>query len=103
MRISDWNSDVGSSDLDGIELFPARLALGERHVHRGPDRARDLSAIVRVNEQRIGELLGRAREAREDEYARIFGILRRDIFLGDEVHPVAKRGDRKSTRLNSSH
>src|SRR3546814_3681587 len=50
-------------------------------------------SIVRIDEQRIGELLGRAREAREDEHARILGILRRDIFLGDEVHPVAKRGD----------
>src|SRR3546814_4372281 len=57
---------IGVAD-DGIELFPSRLALGERHVHRGPDRARDLSAIVRVNEQRIGELLGRAREARRSE------------------------------------
>src|SRR3546814_14340320 len=97
MRISDWSSDVCSSDLrargrgtrllrlrqgrilherrqeiigpadhigvadDGIELFPSRLALGERHVHRGPARARDLSALVRVTEQQIGRETGRER------------------------------------------
>ena len=80
---------IGVAD-DGIELFPSRLALGERHVHRGPDRAGDFAAVVRIDEQRIGQLFGRARETRENEYARIFGILRGDIFLRDGMNLVAK-------------
>ena len=32
-----------------------------------------------------------AREARQNEHAGIFGILRGDVLLRDEVHSVAKR------------
>src|SRR3546814_11433331 len=81
---------------------------------------RSFFGAVRIDQNRPPELQRRAREAREDEHARILRILRRDIFLGDEVHPVAQRRhqadlrgavdarqlvapDRKSTRLNSSH
>src|SRR3546814_12130903 len=52
---------------------------------------RSFFGAVRIDQNRPPELQRRAREAREDEHARILRILRRDIFLVDEVHPVAQR------------
>ena len=51
----------------------------------------DLARIVRVDDERSGQARRGAGEARQDEHAGIFRILRRDIFLGDQVHAVAKR------------
>ena len=48
---------------------------------------------VGIDQQSVGEFLGGAGEARQHQHARIFGILRRDVFLGDEVHAVAHRRD----------
>src|SRR3546814_21138876 len=36
---------------DGVELFPARAPLFDRHVKRGPQRARDVLGAVRIEEQ----------------------------------------------------
>src|SRR3546814_6655856 len=122
MRISDWSSDVCSSDLnatndwggrarltlqrgdeivgpaddvavahDDVQRLPARLAFAQRHVERGPQCAGDLFVIERIDEQRFGHLLGGAGEAREDEDAGVFRVLRGDIFIGDQIHAVADR------------
>jgi hypothetical protein len=56
---------------------------------RAPDGRRDTVGIVRIDQQRRSAFVSRAGEPREDEHARIVGILRGDIFLGDEVHPIA--------------
>src|SRR3546814_20074674 len=50
-----------------------------------------LFVIERIDEQRFGHLLGGAGEAREDEDAGVFRVLRGDIFLGDQIHAVADR------------
>src|ERR1700755_92586 len=34
--------------------------------------------------------MSRAGETRQDKYARVIGILRGDIFLGNEIHTVAQ-------------
>jgi hypothetical protein len=54
------------------------------------DRVADLLLAVRIDQQRVLQLQRRAGEAGEDEDAGILRVLRRDIFLGDEVHAVAQ-------------
>src|SRR3546814_10495261 len=98
MRISDWSSDVCSSDL---------VALTQRtvfvHEELGHDEQRDaLDAIGRVGglrEHQVDDIVGQVMLARRDE----------DLGAGDRMAAVAVRHragtdqDRKSTRLNSSH
>src|SRR3546814_1130787 len=123
MRISDWSSDVCSSDL-GAEWPHGRLIDRRRHLFRMPrhqqeafsflGQAADLTAIMDrfphdktvVAEQR-DDLIEEMPAARHDK---------RHVFeyeeLGQIVFPRLKRQpdgtngqpiDRKSTRLNSSH
>ena len=64
--------------------------LGQRHFQCALQRRCHGLAIVRIDDQRSGEFRSRAGELREDEHSRILPILRRDIFLGDEVHALPK-------------
>src|SRR3546814_5822342 len=105
MRISDWSSDVCSSDLDGAPRF--QIADGVE------DAAADL-AIGRAGA--IGAMLlkgadGQAEEARGFLCAQ---QARRQVRIRADGHGISLRfvrqaavaataGDRKSTRLNSSH
>src|SRR3546814_10566473 len=117
MRISDWSSDVCSSDLDGQIYLPRGPVIGGENAFGTQGRAKARRSVG------------------EDEFARI-GILpqevvaRDDIFLVRQVLAVEAdrpfvvvggpddagvpervaglvehrcRQDRKSTRLNSSH
>src|SRR3546814_10192628 len=100
MRISDWSSDVCSSDLSRIgagadAIYQVGGAVGEilglRIVHAAGNAA--LEHMV----QKIG--LGRAVGAAVDDAIHL-------SLLKEPPHRltiVARRGDRKSTRLNSSH
>jgi hypothetical protein len=58
-------------------------------VHAG----RDSLGVVRVHDQRIGQLLGRAGEAGQDEHARVRRVLGGDELLRDQIHTVAERRD----------
>src|SRR3546814_5524133 len=114
MRISDWSSDVCSSDLDDVDPVGAELFLkqyqfvfeGQQNVadaalHEGRGRAAATGIEYRHVLQECG-----------DEGARL-GIvaagLRQRVLPGGEVAVAAVAGglrireDRKSTRLNSSH
>src|SRR3546814_6276792 len=98
MRISDWSSDVCSSDLDrmdlglgiGIDIGKRRHADGTAHV----EHARRLE-IREAGFQESGARLalvvaqGAVAPHHEDEAA--------------EIRARARPQDRKSTRLNSSH
>src|SRR3546814_4380938 len=99
MRISDWSSDVCSSDLgriflDGTDITDlpmyrrAVLGLGylpqETSIFRGLTVEQNIMAVLEVSE--------------EDEAQR---VERLDQLLGD-FH-IERLRDRKSTRLNSSH
>src|SRR3546814_4186846 len=103
MRISDWSSDVCSSDLDaapcGVEegafdmdAEDAGHPLGDRRVD-GSDPALDHRQIVadqRRQQPGGAEAAVRGGDRRD----------RRDAGVGVEQRTAA---DRKSTRLNSSH
>src|SRR3546814_7097281 len=86
LRISDWSSDVCSSDLVGADLL--------EQAHRR-DVAGGSEGALEANRRGIGA-------------ARILGTIaagfdRPVVDLVLWLPPVAQRGDRKSTRLNSSH
>src|SRR3546814_5721074 len=104
MRISDWSSDVCSSDLVGLAAMrgdrAARQRDRERHVLAaaaeprvreaqtpGRDEAgHDLDRRLAIAGQ-FGDAVGDPRKRRLEERLAIFALL----------------ADRKSTRLNSSH
>src|SRR3546814_6788960 len=103
MRISDWSSDVCSSDLAG-------------HVDAPPEQRGDEAALARLLLHRlhVGADAGIALEVGVDVGARLAlgdgEVLRqtegRDAIDDAEVDGfrlAADHRDRKSTRLNSSH
>src|SRR3546814_7537044 len=106
MRISDWSSDVCSSDLDRDLLAVRRgervelqrvLAHGELFLVGGAgDRSIDVGKGAAA-----GLLPG------PDLGWDIFDAVAHDAFSGDSLTPQAGKfdgtRDRKSTRLNSSH
>src|SRR3546814_4558603 len=104
MRISDWSSDVCSSDLLlAVAIFEfesngegvARLWIGIRRRDRDPDHQYFASA----------ETIGALQRRRGDRNARIGAAEADDIGRAARSGAAAlSRGeDRKSTRLNSSH
>src|SRR3546814_4119513 len=114
MRISDWSSDVCSSDLNAVGLIAARSALGEAAV-----TANDLvSASLRMRPDRIilGELRGpeafaflRAIKTGHpgsmttipaDSVDRAFEQLALLVLEGGPTLPREDILDRKSTHLN---
>src|SRR3546814_4303346 len=114
MRISDWSSDVCSSDLiadqrvrpvDGSVLrdrtcrdafreehrLVAALVVIERRAAAAQIRPRAIGTLARPGEDhRAHRIVGVALVERRDDLQHHLG--------GEGVHP-----DRKSTRLNSSH
>src|SRR3546814_7812017 len=97
MRISDWSSDVCSSDLRGVPYArPIRVA------HRQPvARPRAAYQGLLVDPQPVVQPVGEG-QGGADMLGEGGGVERR----GDHQHLGRGRGaleDRKSTRLNSSH
>src|SRR3546814_3470857 len=109
MRISDWSSDVCSSDLLEarlVQVFGEVLghALGERGDQGAHAPGGDVAALA---DEVVDLALGRADDAdRVDEAGRADDLLDEDA-AGLLQFPIAGRcrdiEDRKSTRLNSSH
>src|SRR3546814_4690603 len=116
MRISDWSSDVCSSDLqifaatrrwleDPANVF--HLVVDELHTYRGTPGT-EVGYILRVLYERLGlnpdhpqlRILASSASLGDDD-ARAHDYLRQ--FFGRSWPFTLIRGDRKSTRLNSSH
>src|SRR3546814_3030893 len=95
MRISDWSSDVCSSDLVGYVIDPDNEYPAN---YTGHIRAELTDG--RVVEERQGQLRGGTREpmSRDDLLAKARANL---AFAGRPEGAAA--ADRKRTRLNSSH
>src|SRR3546814_7553324 len=105
MRISDWSSDVCSSDLrvGQVDARPAALralrARGGQYLHRRarqPPAFADLSALA-IPLRRAG--CGAVQRLDQAEYA----VLRAGGERRRTARDLAVDRDRKSTRLNSSH
>src|SRR3546814_4446740 len=107
MRISDWSSDVCSSDLL-LETAPGaaeQMIVRHEHVVEG-----EFGGILRVQTDLLeraatGETFGVLGLEHQDREAARAGLGLGSRDDGDEVRglAVADEGDRKSTRLNSSH
>src|SRR3546814_10493370 len=105
MRISDWSSDVCSSDLLDLVIAVAVIA-------KGRDRARQIENPHPIESLVIkgDDLVARRPRPLVPMFYRI-GIMEPqhlDICgpqpaLFDARHDFGQRRDRKSTRLNSSH
>src|SRR3546814_9139805 len=103
MRISDWSSDVCSSDLPRVPACrPIEgPALGYRDAVLMARRRQHALLLVYLNNRLVGHL------AKEPSGAISFRY--DDIWLGwEQAFPVSlslplREEDRKSTRLNSSH
>src|SRR3546814_6398607 len=101
MRISDWSSDVCSSDLEGQRL--------DEHIHPEIRNFGRLSvifdAIVVEHLQKFGiayDVRGEAVAVRQRAGHLVFGP--HDVLDAAFLDLLAEfRIDRKSTRLNSSH
>ena len=82
--------------LDHVAV--ARAALVERHRQRLIDGGGHRLLIVRIDQQRRLAFHRGAGKARQDQHAGILGVLRRDIFLGDQIHAVAQRRHQRRAR-----
>src|SRR2546429_290037 len=79
----DWSSDVCSSDLLALVQQPDE----QRHLLLHGGVVHELAHLI------DGHLVGLD--------AHQLGVVQ--VLVGELEHPVRERGDRKSTRLNSSH
>src|SRR3546814_2620334 len=126
MRISDWSSDVGSSDLRRLpaqfrELVGSPepvLYKGELHrLHRWPGNAQ-VGVAPRAHGRAAAEVLvaevqpaDKGHVAVRNQYLAVVAEVQLEAVHGplggaDGAHHHAggtQLGDRKSTRLNSSH
>src|SRR3546814_10091199 len=101
MRISDWSSDVCSSDLQ----YEGLQALWQKYRDRG------LVVIGVPSNDFGGQEPGSATQIKtfcETNFSVDFPMTDKNRVVGAEAHPfyrwaAAGLGDRKSTRLNSSH
>src|SRR3546814_5775808 len=126
MRISDWSSDVCSSDLflqgleqhaDVLPVVFAAVVLAERQTlqHQAanvravigqPQQCRQLFGLRKIELQRIGQML-----ALDGDDSLV--VLAATLGLDQQAEPTTRQQggeitlrigiDRKSTRLNSSH
>src|SRR3546814_5158749 len=104
MRISDWSSDVCSSDLIELSYKPvddvmayAKYSRGYRQgsVNLASDIGTDTFDPEHVNAYEIG--------AKTSFGGPVPGRFNVAAFYNDLTNQQLQVGDRKSTRLNSSH
>src|SRR3546814_5598919 len=99
MRISDWSSDVCSSDLLNLRNLGAErnlVLLNGRRVVAGTDQgATDINTLPQSLVSRVEVVTGGASAAYGSDA--VAGVV--NFILDTEFEGL----DRKSTRLNSSH
>src|SRR3546814_10120722 len=109
MRISDWSSDVCSSELVSALTSGVRRSRGS-HLRCNPAPHSLAQRFRRFNEIlwcRAASLPDVARSPRQQhrvvEVEQHGGMIAAAALLGDRLVGEGATGDRKSTRLNSSH
>src|SRR3546814_4813707 len=108
MRISDWSSDVCSSDLGRTEDRPEAGELDARAQAQFLPvlQILQIAVGVAVEAEIADRRIGLAAADRRVDFVAADGqlVLVHAEAVGDaDEIPVADGGDRKSTRLNSSH
>src|SRR3546814_6500730 len=108
MRISDWSSDVCSSDLVGRALMaqPRLLMLDEPSLGLAPKIVREIFHIIsRLRRTGVSILLVEQNARAALQVADYGYVLETGevVLEGRASDLVGNPRDRKSTRLNSSH
>src|SRR3546814_10067615 len=103
MRISDWSSDVCSSDLPNIApARPLAVDLLEAAVRHQALEAM-LDELVRRHARQLPQRIGK-RPAKLTRHGGRIAVGAAHGLVDDPVdQPKLFKADRKSTRLNSSH
>src|SRR3546814_3217634 len=115
MLISDWSSDVCSSDLEAVlaslgealvdsaqRKWTAGASAGDARPVRNPADQRDIVGhVTEVSEAAANDAMGRAQAAFEAWSA--VPVAERASCLDRAADILQAQIDRKSTRLNSSH
>src|SRR3546814_7745396 len=104
MRISDWSSDVCSSDLDALLL--SRSVLGERRQVEQQDedpRPLDVAEELVAQPPALVGTLDEPGQVGHDELHLVVKPDHAEVRLERGERVVGDLRDRKSTRLNSSH
>src|SRR3546814_7852056 len=107
MRISDWSSDVCSSDLRGDEAV--FVAQGDRRAVRSVAQVLAGGAVVERHRRHAAghrlerDVAERLRQAREQEQVGAGEVARQRFAALHAAEDEVRVLDRKSTRLNSSH
>src|SRR3546814_16632306 len=90
MRISDWSSDVCSSDLDDVRLIGAQ-------PHQCLGRAAERRLVVGEGGAQRSDHLGGESRPKVDHFGnRAAAAVEFDPVGGDSMDPVGVDGDRKS-------
>src|SRR3546814_947037 len=101
MRISDWSSDVCSSDLKRLGERAGQAAGGRDDAAAAID---EVEAFLGMAHDRPDVDLGcRSREPDAAEAPANALQITRVHQVVDHLHQMVLREDRQSTRLNSSH
>src|SRR3546814_3451117 len=109
MRISDWSSDVCSSDLsDNIHFSLTTLQLNPLHFNREYARENGHADIVISAMLVFAIVFGLSVEDLSERGGAFLGVddlsFARPVHVGDTLTARSTvMADRKSTRLNSSH
>ena len=72
--------------------LPALFPLLQRHVHCRCNRDRNVLDVIGIDQQCTVEFSCGAGKTGQDKGAGFFRVLRGNIFLRHQIHPVAKRG-----------
>src|SRR3546814_1599296 len=104
MRISDWSSDVCSSDLlQPVILGFCRSGHGRSPLSEPSERYSHMEYNARGGlGGRLGERLGEKRQAAVHAVVDR-GVVVRELLVDVRHGLRLQQADRKSTRLNSSH
>src|SRR3546814_7423126 len=102
MRISDWSSDVCSSDLKGQLTLQAQTGGGPVELLVCDYRGGELRGYLRFDAERLAEV------GTDPTLFALFGegflaITFDQAASGERYQGIVPLEDRKSTRLNSSH
>src|SRR3546814_9765719 len=107
MRISDWSSDVGSSDLSGPYKFVERVAQDrivlERFAEYWNADAYHFDKVIFLPIPDTTVRLANLRSGDLDMLERLAATDAAGVKSDADLQYAQAIGDRKSTRLNSSH
>src|SRR3546814_10369825 len=114
MRISDWSSDVCSSDLEALSEYLVKGFVMDDDRLKEPDndyfeellaRIRDIRASEKLFYKKVLDIYATAvdYDPRAETSTQFFQTVQNKMHHAAHGQTAAETKDRKSTRLNSSH